>query len=66
MAGKTQNPKTRTVGLKITPDQHQVLEQRAADSGVMLSVWMRSILLQAANQKPRKGHLRIREPNETS
>jgi len=55
--------KTKAVGFKLTVDQYRELEQRAAHSGVRLSTWMRSILLQAACQKPRKGHLRIREPD---
>jgi hypothetical protein len=55
--------KTKTVGFKLTVDQHKELERRAAHSGVRLGTWMRSILLQAASQKPRKGYLRIREPD---
>jgi uncharacterized protein (DUF1778 family) len=55
--------KTKAMGIKVTPEQYQVLEQRAAHSGMHLSTWMRSILLQVASQKPRKGYLRIREPD---
>jgi hypothetical protein len=55
--------KTKAAGFKITPEQYQMLEQRAEHCGVRLSAWMRSILLQAASQKPRKGYLRIREPD---
>jgi hypothetical protein len=55
--------KTKAVGFKVTPEQYQALEQRAAQCGVPLGFWMRSILLQAASQKPHKGHLRIREPD---
>lgn len=57
------NFKTKTAGFKLTPEQFQALEQRAARCGVRPSVWMRSILLQAASQKPLKGYLRIREPD---
>lgn len=55
--------KSKAVGFKVTPEQYQALEQRAALCGVPLGFWMRSILLQAAAQKPHKGHLRIREPD---
>jgi hypothetical protein len=55
--------KTRTVGFKLTAEQYRDLEQRAAHSGLRLGTWMRSILLQAASQKSRKGYLRIREPD---
>jgi predicted DNA binding CopG/RHH family protein len=60
--GNTQ-VKTKQTAFKLTPEQFRVLQQRAAHSGVPLSTWMRSILTQAANQKPRKGILRIREPD---
>lgn len=55
--------KTKAIGFKVTPDQHRTLEQRAARNGMHLGAWMRSVLLQAATQKPHKGCLRIREPN---
>jgi hypothetical protein len=55
--------KNKAVGFKVTPEQYQALGQRAARCGVPLGLWMRSILLQAAAQKPHKGHLRIREPD---
>jgi hypothetical protein len=55
--------KTKAAGFKLTAEQYRELEQRAARSGVRLSAWMRSILLQAASQKPRNGYLRIREPD---
>jgi hypothetical protein len=58
--------KTRFLAVKVSPTQYEALQQRADHSGMRLATWMRSIVLQAANQKPRKGHLRIREPNETS
>ena len=55
--------KTAFTGCKVNPEQYQLLKQRAAHSKLPLSAWMRSILMQAANQKPRKGYLRIREPD---
>lgn len=58
--------KTKAVGFKLAPEQYHLLEQRAERCGVRLSAWMRSILLQAAQQKPSKGHLRIREPDGTT
>jgi hypothetical protein len=57
--------KTKAVGFKLTVAQHGELEARAARAGVRLSTWMRSILLQAATQKPQKGYLQIREPDGT-
>ena len=57
--------KTKAANFKVTPEQHRMLEQRAAHCGIRLSAWIRSILLQAATQKPRKGYLRIREPDAT-
>lgn len=57
--------KTLFTGCKVDPEQYQVLKQRAAHSKMPLSTWMRSILIQAATQKPRKGYLRIREPDGT-
>lgn len=55
--------KTRFVGLKLTPDQYRVIEQRAERRGMRASVWMRSILLQAASRPSSDGYLRIREPD---
>lgn len=55
--------KTKAAGFKITPEQFREMAERAAHSGTHLSAWMRSILLQAVAQKPRKGYLRIREPD---
>jgi predicted DNA binding CopG/RHH family protein len=55
--------KTVAMGFKVTPEQYKAIEQRAAHNGMRLGTWMRSILLQAASQKPRKGYLRIREPD---
>ena len=58
--------RTKAMGFKITPEQSREMAERAAHSGVHLSAWMRSILLQALNQKPRKGYLRIREPDRST
>jgi hypothetical protein len=55
--------KTKAMLFKVTPEQKTALEQRAVSSGVRVSAWMRSILQQAVSQTPRKGYLRIREPN---
>lgn len=55
--------KTVNAGFKVAPEQHRAIAERAAHSGSHMSAWMRSILLQAVNQKPRKGYLRIREPD---
>lgn len=66
MASKTsvQVPiKIRAVGFKVTPEQYREMADRAQRSGARLGSWMRSVVLQAVAQKPRKGHLRIREPD---
>jgi uncharacterized protein (DUF1778 family) len=55
--------KTKTTSLKLTPEQHKIIDQRAKECGVRMSVWMRSILLQAASKHAQEGYLRIREPN---
>jgi hypothetical protein len=56
--------KTKAAGLKLTPDQYKSIEQRAARCRVSMSLWMRSILLQAAASHPSKGgYIRVREPD---
>lgn len=55
--------KTRFVGIKFTPEQYRAIEQRAERRGMRASVWMRSILLQAASRPLSDGYLRIREPD---
>jgi hypothetical protein len=55
--------KTKMALFKLTIDQHRELKQRAEHCKLSMASWMRSILLQAASQKPRKGYLRIREPD---
>lgn len=55
--------KTKIANLKLTPEQHRLIEQRAERCKVSMSVWMRSILIQAANKPASDGYLRIREPD---
>jgi len=68
MAHSTVQPKTKVATIKLTPEQDRLIDQRAKRCGVRKSVWMRSILLQAAHAAPSHvgrgdGYLRIREPN---
>lgn len=56
-------PKSKVASIKLTPDQHKLIDQRAKRCGVRMSVWMRSILLQAASRQSSEGYLRIREPD---
>ena len=63
MAHTTVKAKTKSTTLKLTPDQHKLIDQRAKECGVRMSVWMRSILLQAASKHAQEGYLRIREPD---
>jgi len=58
--------KTKQTAIRFAPEQYRLLEQRAEHCGLRLNVWMRSILVQAATQKPRKGYLHIREPDGTT
>lgn len=55
--------KTKRGGLRLTPEQYRTIEQRAERCKVSMSVWMRSILLQAATRPASDGYLRIREPD---
>ena len=60
--------KTKVATIKLTPDQHKLIDQRAKRCGVRMSVWMRSILLQAASAAPTRvgrgeATLHIREPD---
>lgn len=52
--------------IKMSAEQMKLINQRAKSCGVRPSVWMRSILMQAAQSasrdQPRDGYLRIREP----
>ena len=63
MAHNTTPPKTKNASVKLTPEQHRMIDQRSKQCGVRMSVWMRSILLQAASRQANEGYLRIREPN---
>jgi len=59
--------KTRRVIIKFTPEQHELIRARALSRGLKTTVWMRSILLQAATNQSSaeggRGYVRIREPN---
>jgi len=58
--------KTKFVGLKFTPEQYRMIEQRAERCKVSTSAWMRTVLLQVANHPkptPIDSRIRIREPN---
>jgi cell division protein FtsL len=57
---------TEVATIKMTHAQRQLINQRAKLCGVRASVWMRSILMQAAQSAARQsseGYLRIREPD---
>jgi hypothetical protein len=57
---------TEVATVKMTPEQRRLIHQRAKHCGVRVSVWMRTILLQAAQsaaRQPSDGYLRIREPD---
>ena len=57
-------PKVATIKMSLA--QRQLIDQRAKQCGVRASVWMRSILMQAAKsaaREPVDGYLRIKEPN---
>jgi len=63
MAHQSVQAKTKNATIKFTPEQHRMIDQRAKRCGVRMSVWMRSILLQAASRQASEGYLRIREPD---
>jgi hypothetical protein len=57
---------TEVATVKMTPEQRRLINQRAKHCGVRVSVWLRSVLMQAAQSAARQtsdGYLRIREPN---
>jgi hypothetical protein len=56
---------TKTATFKLTPEQHRAIVSRAKQCGVRTSIWIRTILLQAATRPAREGYLRIREPDGT-
>ncbi len=52
--------------IKMSAEQLRLINQRAKHCGVRPSVWMRSILMQAAKSASREtgdGYIRIREPD---
>jgi hypothetical protein len=55
--------KTKMLTIKLTADQSRLIDQKAKRCGVKRSVWMRSILTQAASRTAMQGYLRIREPD---
>lgn len=63
---KRVSAKTRRATIKFTPDQHQLIRERARSRGVKPTVWMRSILLSAATSQSAaeggRGYIRIKEP----
>jgi len=63
MPPKTTALKTRIICIKFTPEQYDELEATAARCGLRLSTWIRTIAVHAANEKVRKGYLRIPAPN---
>jgi hypothetical protein len=64
---KRVSAKTRRATIKFSPEQLQLIRERARTRGVKTTVWMRSILLQAATSQAAaeggRGYIRIREPN---
>ena len=59
--------KTQRATIKFTPEQHQMIRDRARSKGVKATVWMRSVLLQAAvstsTAEGGRGYIRIKEPS---
>lgn len=52
--------------IKMSAEQLRLINQRAKHCGVRPSVWMRVVLMQAAQsaaRQPSDGYLRIREPD---
>ena len=54
----------RTV-LRLTPEQHRVITQRAERCHLPLATWARSILVQAATKPAPDGRLLLKEPDGT-
>lgn len=71
MVKRSASPQQRSVNLvaKVTPEQYELCQQRAAQCKVTLSAWIRSVCLQVASPptqygRPSKdGYIRIREPD---
>jgi hypothetical protein len=64
---KRVSPKTKRATIKFTPEQHRLIHDRARMRGVKATIWMRSILLQAATSQSSaeggRGYVRIKEPS---
>lgn len=64
MANKQSKTKNIVASLRFTPEQYAAIQDRAEQRGVRTSVWMRTIVLQAANSPINSKRLiQIREPN---
>lgn len=60
---KAVSTKTKVAAFKVTPEQYETIEERAAQSGMHTAAWMRTIVLQAATT-PRTGRIiKINEPD---
>lgn len=55
--------KTQVASCKLAPEQYALIKGRAEEQGIRVGVWMRSILLQAANAPRNGSFIKIREPN---
>ena len=55
--------KDRVVNTKFTVEQVRLMDARAKRCGVSRSVWIRTILIQAATRQPAEGFVRIKEPD---
>jgi len=55
--------KTRVLCFKVTPEQYDLIVGRAEQRGVPISLWMRSILVQATKSPKNGRYIRIHEPD---
>jgi predicted HicB family RNase H-like nuclease len=55
--------KSKAANIKLTPEDYELIAERAARAKISAAAWMRSILLQAANRPANNGYIRIHEPN---
>jgi hypothetical protein len=60
---KAVHAKTRPVAFKVTPEQYEMIEERARQRGMLVGPWMRAVVLQAANAPSNGRFIRIYEPN---
>ena len=65
MNGARKPVKTKTVAIKFTPEQHDMIAERAERCKLSVATWMRHVLTQAASRPAQNGYLRIHEPNGT-